>query len=110
MAGYYVIQLSSNQKYYFTLVAENNEKVLTSEMYNLKSSARDGITSVRVNSPLDSHYKRKTSGRNLPFFVLIAANGEPIGTSEEYSSYQAMENGISTVKRIGPTATEIDRT
>ncbi|TDA66882.1 MAG: DUF1508 domain-containing protein [Chloroflexi bacterium] len=110
MAGYYVIRPSANLKYYFTLEAENREKVLTSEMYNLKSSAREGIASVRVNSPIDARYMRKRSTRGLAYFVLTAANGEPIGTSEEYSSSQAMEDGISVVKRIGPTAVEVDRT
>jgi uncharacterized protein len=110
MAGSYNLKRSVDQKYYFNLVADNNEKVLTSETYNLKQSALDGISSVRINSPLEGRYKRKISTRGLNFFVLTAANGEPIGTSEEYSSVQAMENGILVVKRIGPTATFRDLT
>lgn len=109
MAGYYAIRRSTDQKFFFNLHAENHEKVLTSETYNTKANAQGGIKAVRENSPYDSRYKRKISTRGLHFFVLTAANGEPIGTSEEYSSLQAMENGIATVKKIGPTAVEIDR-
>jgi uncharacterized protein YegP (UPF0339 family) len=110
MAGTYNLKRSSDSKYYFTLHAENNEKVLTSETYNQKQSAISGIESVRVNSPFDNRYKRKVSSRDLSYFVLTASNGEPIGTSEEYSSIANMENGISVVKQIGPTASVKDNT
>lgn len=110
MSGSYILKRSTDQKYYFNLAADNNEKVLTSETYNVKQSALDGISSVRINSPLDTRFIRKTSSRGLNFFVLTAANGEPIGTSEEYSSAQAMEDSILVVIRIGPLATLKDLT
>ena len=34
-----------------------------------------------------------------PYFVLKAANGEVIGTSEMYSSTSAMRKGIASVKK-----------
>ncbi|MCJ7632766.1 YegP family protein [Candidatus Bathyarchaeota archaeon] len=104
MAGSYNLKRSMDQKYYFNLVADNNEIVLTSETYNTKQNALDGISSVRLNSPHEERYKRKISTRQLHYFILTATNGEPIGTSEEYSSAQAMENGILVVKRIGQSA------
>ena len=45
-----------------------------------------------------------------PYFVLKAANGEVIGTSEEYSSVGAMENGIAAVRQAAPMAPTDDRT
>lgn len=110
MSPFYSLRNSKDGKYYFTLDAENNEVVLTSETYNLKISAVDGIQSVKVNSPYDTRYRRKVSTRGLSFFVLVAANGEIIGTSEGYSSTYAMESGIAVVKRIGPIAMYIDLT
>jgi len=110
MAGYYDLYRSKDQKYYFNLSGDNNENVLTSETYNLKQSALDGITSVRINSLDDTRYKRKISSRGQNYFVLTASNGEPIGASEEYSSSYAMERGISVVKQIGPSATLRDHT
>ena len=47
-----------------------------------KSGAENGIESVRTNSPKDARYERKESSSGQPFFVLKAANGEPIGRSE----------------------------
>jgi uncharacterized protein YegP (UPF0339 family) len=40
--------------------------------------------------------------------VLKAANGEIIGTSEEYSTTYGIEDGIMVIKRIGPIARTID--
>lgn len=84
--------------------AGNGQVILTSEMYESKSGATNGIDSVKLNAPDDKRYERKQSGRGEPFFVLKAGNGEPIGRSENYSSASAMKNGIKSVKENAPTA------
>jgi uncharacterized protein YegP (UPF0339 family) len=45
-----------------------------------------------------------------PYFVLKAANGQIIGTSEMYSSAAALETGIASVKANAPTALVVDLT
>jgi len=109
MAGSFVLQKSSDQKFYFNLRVENGEKILTSEMYNAKPGALNGIESVKKNAPDDSRFQRRQSKAGKPYFVLVAGNNEVIGTSEEYSSSEAMENGIAAVKRTAPGATLEDR-
>jgi uncharacterized protein len=104
MAGTYVIKKSGDDKFFFNLKADNHETVLTSETYNQKAGALEGIESVKTNSPLDERYERKESSKGKHFFVLKAANHQVIGTSEEYSSEKAMEDGISAVKKLGPSA------
>jgi hypothetical protein len=44
------------------------------------------------------------------YFNLHAENGEVILTSEMYNNSQARENGITAVKRVGPTAPTEDFT
>jgi hypothetical protein len=110
MSGYYDLYRSTNQQFYFNLTAGNNEKILMGELYTQKQSALDGIASMKVNSIYDSRYKRKISTRGFPYFVLTAANGEPLGTSEEYSSTAAMEHSINVVKQLAPTAVLRDHT
>ena len=100
----------SGQSFHFSLTAANGEKVLASEAYSSKAAAQNGISSVKTNAPLDQRYERKSSKDGRPYFVLKAANGEPIGTSEMYSSAGAMENGISAVKANAATAAIDDRT
>lgn len=103
MAARYVLSRSGAQ-YRFVLKAGNNEIILTSELYVSKQGALTGIASVKANSPDDSRYERKSASNGLPMFNLKAANGERIGTSETYSSAQAREAGIQSVKNNGPTA------
>jgi len=49
-------------------------------------------------------------GKTGPYFVLKAANGEPIGKSEVYSSEAAAKNGIESVKKNAPIAGTEDQT
>ena len=110
MSAKFEISKSKNDKFLFNLKAGNGEVVLTSQMYETKSSALEGIESVKVNAPLDERYERKTSAKNEPYFNLKAANGLVIGHSEMYSSASAMEGGIASVKKNAPTATTTDKT
>jgi uncharacterized protein YegP (UPF0339 family) len=104
MAGSFKISQSKDGKFFFALVAENGQTVLTSQMYSAKQSAKDGIESVKKNAGDEARYERKQSKRGAPFFVLKAANAQVIGTSEEYSSAKAMEDGIASVKRLAKSA------
>ena len=51
MAGKFVLQKSSNGKYYFVLKAGNGETIAQSETYESKASAQNGIRSVKENAP-----------------------------------------------------------
>ncbi len=109
MAARYILSRSGVQ-FRFVLKAGNGETILTSELYTTKQGAQSGIASVRLNSPLDARYERKNATNGLPMFNLKAANGERIGTSEQYSSTSARETGIQSVKTNGPTAPVDDQT
>lgn len=109
MAARYILSRSGVQ-FRFVLKAGNNETILTSELYTTKQNAVNGIESVRVNSPLDARYERKIAANGQPMFNLKAANGERIGTSETYSSAQARDVGIQSVKNNGPIAPIDDQT
>lgn len=100
----------SNGNIYFRLKAANGEVILSSEGYESKAGAENGIESVKKNAPKDERYQRKTASNGQPYFVLVAGNNEPIGRSEMYSSEAAMENGIAAVKRVAPDAPVDDQT
>lgn len=101
--GYYVLKKAKNDQFHFVLKAGNHETILSSEMYNSKAAARNGIESVQTNSPLDARYERKTSSSGQPYFNLKASNGQVIGTSEMYSGEAARDKGIASVKANGPS-------
>jgi uncharacterized protein len=110
MPGTYDLHRGGNSQFHWDLKADNGKRILSSELYNSKAGAENGIASCRVNSPFDNNYRRLTSNDNKPYFVLKAANGETIGASETYESVAARDNGIESCKANGPTARTVDRT
>ena len=110
MSGKFEISKSKNGKFLFNLKAGNGEIILSSQLYEAKSSAQQGIESVRTNAPLDERYERTSSTSGQPYFNLKAANSQVIGRSEMYSSNSAMEGGIASVKKNAPDAKVVDLT
>jgi uncharacterized protein YegP (UPF0339 family) len=108
MAGKFELKKSNRGQFMFNLKAANHRIILTSELYRDKAGAQDGIKSVKKHAGGSANYARKTSRKGEPYFVLKAANGEIIGTSEMYSSVSAMENGIASVKDNAPGAEVVD--
>lgn len=99
--GYY--ELKKGSKFSFNLKAANHQVILSSQAYESKASAENGIESVQSNCGEDDCYERKTAKSGQAFFVLKAKNGQVIGQSEMYESESAMENGIESVKNNGPS-------
>ncbi|MCV5334869.1 YegP family protein, partial [Escherichia coli] len=80
---------AKNGKVHFNLKASNGQVILSSETYDSRKSAENGIESVRKNSQVDARFERKTAKDGSAYFVLKAANGEPIGKSEMYKSVRS---------------------
>ena len=110
MAGKFVISKRSNGDFQFNLKAGNGQVILASQGYADKAGCKNGIESVKKNSPEDGRYERKTSSNDKPFFNLLAGNGQVIGHSEMYESVAARENGITSVKTNAPDAAVVDET
>ena len=110
MAGKFELKTSANGKFHFNLKAGNGQIILSSEMYETRAAAENGIESVKKNGGDEARYERKTSDKGDPYFVLKASNGQEIGRSEMYTSESALENGIASVKTNAPDATIADAT
>ncbi|KFE98361.1 hypothetical protein IX39_13020 [Chryseobacterium formosense] len=108
--GKFIITKRKNNDYQFNLKAGNGQVILTSQGYATKSGCKNGIESVKTNSPFDSRYERMTSSNSQYYFNLKAGNGEIIGTSEMYTTSTARDNGIESVKSNAPEAEIIDET
>ena len=50
MAGKFELKKSKNDKFYFSLLAGHGQTILSSEMYEAKASAVNGIESVMANA------------------------------------------------------------
>lgn len=110
MAGKFELKRSSNGKYYFNLLAGNGQVILTSEMYETKASALNGIESVKKNAGDASRYERADGADGKPYFTLKAANHQVIGRSQMYADAAARDGGIAAVTAEAPGASVDDQT
>jgi hypothetical protein len=98
------LKRSSNDKYYFNLTAANGQVILSSEMYNSKDGAENGIQSVKENSREGGQFEKQESDNGQHYFTLKAKNHQEIGRSEMYTSTSARDNGIESVIKNGGIA------
>lgn len=98
MAGYYALGKGKSGKFSFNLKSGNHQVVLSSQAYESRAAALEGIDSVRRSAADDARFERKTATNGERYFVLRAANGQVVGKSEMYRSPSAMEKGISSVR------------
>ncbi len=110
MSGWYELSKAKDGQFRFVLKAGNGETILTSELYQARASAENGIASVQTNSPDEARYELKDAANGKFYFNLKAANHQVIGTSQMYSSEAAREGGIESVKKNGASATIKDLT
>jgi uncharacterized protein YegP (UPF0339 family) len=109
MAGKYVLKKTTDGQFLFNLKAGNGETILTSERYRQKQGAVNGIQSCKTNSGTSKNYEKRSGASGRYHFVLKATNYEIIGTSEQYSSEAARDNGIVSCMTNGPSAVTDDQ-
>jgi len=110
-----------NEKYSFRLKAGNGEVIATSQMYKSLQTCKAGIASVRVNAAAanleDQTQEGFTVQKHPKFevyqdnsgeyrFRLKAKNGQNIAASEGYKALKSCLNGIESVRKNAPDATE----
>ena len=98
------IYQGEDDQFYFRLRAANGEIILVSEGYVSESGCRNGVASVKDNAGLDAQYRKAVAADGQAYFVLVAQNGEVIGSSEMYSTEAARDNGINAVKTAAASA------
>lgn len=96
--------------YRFHLRAENGRIIITSEGYTTLKACRDGIEAVKKNAEDLSRYDliESSSDNNKWYFNLRARNGEIIGTSEIYNSFENVRHGASLVEKFAATAPVVE--
>jgi len=110
MAGKFEVYKDKKGEFRFRLKAGNGEIILASEGYKDRAGALNGVESVKKNSDLLARFEKKTSAAGKAYFVLKAANHQVIGSSEQYSSEEARDNGIKSVMHTAPLAAIDDQT
>lgn len=70
---------------------------MQSQGYADKAGAEKGITSVGKNGCNEEHFEKKEASNGKYYFVLLAANGQIIGQSQQYKTKQGRDTGIASV-------------
>lgn len=103
MAGWFELSTTKSGKHAFVLKAANAQVILSSEQYESKASAQNGIASVQKNSGDEARFEVKTAKDGRHYFNLKASNGQIIGTSQMYTSASACAGGVASVRSNGST-------
>jgi uncharacterized protein YegP (UPF0339 family) len=96
----YQVYRAENDQYYFQLRAGTGERVLVSEGYATKAACLYGIEDVKQNASSYERYQRRVAANGRFYFVLVAPNGQIIGTSPMYTACEARDKAIERVMRI----------
>ncbi|MBM7062439.1 YegP family protein [Pseudomonas sp. UL073] len=108
MASKFLLKKAKDGQFHFNLHAGNGEIILTSELYQGKDGALNGIESVRKNATREGAFETKEGSGGQPYFVLKATNGQVIGHSEKYANSASCAAGIQSVINNAPGATLVD--
>lgn len=95
----FIIEKSRNGKYKWNLTAKNGEVVLSSQMYQSKSSCKNGVKSVKQNAKVQKRFEVLKAKNGKHYFNLKARNGQIIGTSQMYASPSGCSNGCKSVAK-----------
>lgn len=97
-------QSDKNQEYYFTLRLDDGNAIVTSQGYKAKSSAKNGIESVKKNGAAGRiELKEGSSGK--PFFNIIATNGQIVGTGRQFATVEERDAAVEAIKSSVADAT-----
>lgn len=102
--GKFVISKTTDGKFKFDLVDHKGNVILAGKKYLQKSMCKNGIESVKENSPDKSKYKCKRTSNNKTLFSLKSINGKIIGTSQIYEDKTSRDEAIAFIKKKAPTA------
>jgi uncharacterized protein len=98
MAVKFELKKTTNDKFMFHLLTVNGQVILTSEAYDSRASALQGIESVKKHAPDDARYGRLCARNGEPYFTLKAGNGQVLAQSQRYSGAKARDAGIEVVQ------------
>lgn len=93
-----------NRQFYFHFKSSNGDIILASEAYTTKESCKNAVEAVKKYAIEDKFYDKKVTCNDKYMFNLKAASGEVIGSSQIYSSIEARQKDIDSLKRGVPAA------
>jgi uncharacterized protein YegP (UPF0339 family) len=110
MTWCFELKAAANGQFMWNLKTDDNEIVLTSELYKQHDGALNGIASTKRNASDEKRFELMMAKDGTFYFVLKAANGQTIGKSAPYKTRAGCESGIKTMRTNAPLAAFKDLT
>ena len=92
-------------KFRFNVHARNGAIVLSSEQYTTEAAAFNGAFAVQAEGQAATSYTLKQNTAGGWYFNLAAQNGQIIGTSQQYTTKAAAQDGMKSLQTFLPGVT-----
>ena len=102
--AYYKIDTARNGEFYFNLLDDNNERILTSETYETEQGCINGIHSVKLHGGHEASYSLFTGNDGQYSFSIKAGNHEKIAKSEGYTKMSSRQIAMQNCMKEAPSA------
>lgn len=109
MAATFELYKDKAGEYRFRLKGDDGV-MLSSEGYAAKSSAENGIESVKKNAAEPKRFETRESSSGKPYFVLKSGNGQIVAQSGMCDSAADCDSLIAAVAAVAPGAPVDDQT
>ncbi len=109
MAASFELLKNDKGHFHFSLKGSDGGTLLRSETYESKSSAENGIASVKKNSVLTERFERLAASDGRAYFNLKAGNHQIVGTSPMFAKTEARDAAIAAVQAHAEQAPVHDR-
>jgi uncharacterized protein YegP (UPF0339 family) len=105
-------ELHKNEKgqFHFSLKAADGGTLLSSEQYESKASAENGMASVKKNSVLPERFEKQVASDGRAYFTLKAANHQVVGTSPMFGTADKRDAMLAMVHAEAELAAVHDHT
>jgi len=99
------VLVGASGQFRFNVYAKNGKIILSSEHYTTEAAAFNGAMAVQTEGQNAAAYTLKTSVSGSFYFTVKAANGEVIGTSQQYSTKSAATSAMTSLQSLLKTIT-----
>ena len=105
-------ELHKNEKgqFHFSLKAADGGTLLSSEQYESKASAENGMASVKKNSVLPERFEKQVASDGRAYFTLKAANHQVVGASPMFGAADKRDAMLAMVHAEAEHAAVHDHT
>jgi uncharacterized protein YegP (UPF0339 family) len=110
MAVRFELHKNDKGQFHFSLKTDDGATVLSSEQYESKASAENGMASVKKNSVLPERFEKLTASDGRAYFTLKAANHQVVGTSPMFGTADKRDAMLALAHADAEHAPVVDRT